>query len=928
MRHVLKIAVAAGGALLMALAPGVSFADKRVALVVGNSAYQNVPRLANPSNDANSVAKLFRDAKFDRVVVALDASQQDMRRKLQEFEGEAENADIAVLYYAGHGMEIGGDSYLIPTDAKLTAARYIEDETISLVRFMQSVDSVKRLRVIILDNCRDNPFPASRQQRQAQRQILPSSGNRMTPTLSNTMIAYAAAPGQTADDGNGEHSPYTTALLKHLTEPIDIRRVFGKVRDDVMQATNKRQEPWSSDSIGGEEMSLVPLPEKFDPARVKAEYEAAEKVGTRRAWESFLKNSPPGFYHDLAQEHVDEIARKEKLEAEAQAEKERAQAEKERGLREAAQLWERIKNSNAPDDFRRFIARFPQTPQAADAQGRLDDLARQAERDQMLRNAALAWRRIRNPNSTDELQNFIAAYPEAPQASEAKGRLDTIERNRQAEKERGLREAAQAWEKIKTSDAPDEIQRFIDSYPQSPRLPDARARLDDIKRTQQAERERILREAAQTWEKIKTSNTRDEFQRFIAQYPQSPLALDAKARLNDIDRQATMDAQFWQAERDRKLRDATQAWEKIKNSNVPEELDRFIALYPESPRVSDARARLDGIKRTQQAERERIQREAAQAWDRIRNSKSADDFERFINSYPQSPRASDAQAQLDGIRRTQQAEREKWDQMLRNAAQAWEKVRNSNVPDELQTFIAQYPQSPQAPAARTRLDDVKREQFAAERQKAIQAWDRVKNSNAAEDLRDFIARYPQSPEAANANARLNEITRQAEREQMLQKAAEAWEKVKSSNAPDELRGFRAAYPQSPQADYAAARLDEIARQAGPKQTPREAAQAWGEIKKSNSQKALKSFIALYSDSPEASLAQQRLDAIQRSAVKEGKPSRPTPTERTADEGPRAGTRSGKGRNGLQQLSQPIPAIPMIPRESGGGNTPLHGGVGF
>ena len=142
----------------MVLAPDAAWAEKRVALIVGNSTYQTVPQLPNPSRDATSVAKMFRDAGFDSVDVALNVGNLEFKRAIRKFEATADQADIAVVYYAGHGLEIGGTNYLIPVDARLASDRDADDEAIPLERLVSSADGARRLRLIILDACRDNPF--------------------------------------------------------------------------------------------------------------------------------------------------------------------------------------------------------------------------------------------------------------------------------------------------------------------------------------------------------------------------------------------------------------------------------------------------------------------------------------------------------------------------------------------------------------------------------------------------------------------------------------------------------------------------------------------------------------------------------------------------------------------------------------------------
>src|SRR5262245_7543621 len=158
-KRLFPAAATIGAAILaMVLASDAAWADKRVALIVGNSSYQAVPQLPNPSRDANAVAKMFKDAGFDSVELQLDVGNLEFKRAIRRFEATADQADIAVVFYAGHGLEIGGTNYLIPTDARLASDRDADDEAIPLERLVSSADGARRLRLIILDACRDNPF--------------------------------------------------------------------------------------------------------------------------------------------------------------------------------------------------------------------------------------------------------------------------------------------------------------------------------------------------------------------------------------------------------------------------------------------------------------------------------------------------------------------------------------------------------------------------------------------------------------------------------------------------------------------------------------------------------------------------------------------------------------------------------------------------
>src|SRR5216683_3064101 len=391
-RRLVPMAAIIGGAILsMVLAPDVAWAaDKRVALIVGNSTYQTVPQLPNPSRDASAVAKMFRDAGFDSVDVQLNVGNLEFKRSIRKFEALADQADIAVVYYAGHGLEIGGTNYLIPVDARLASDRDPDDEAIPLERLVSSADGARRLRLIILDACRDNPFVTTmrRERKVATRGVTAGLG-KVEPTSTDTLIAYAAKAGSTADDGDGQHSPFTAAVLKNLTVPgLDVRLAFGRVRDDVLKMTGSRQEPFVYGALGGGNVSLVPapvVPQEAPVSDVKADYELVQKIGTKRAWEVFLGTHPSGFYAELAKAQIEQLATQPANQPTAQPKVDLAALSPQQAppIRESASKeaieWDKVKDSTDPATLQKFIRRFPDSPLALNAQQRLDVLKTAAE---------------------------------------------------------------------------------------------------------------------------------------------------------------------------------------------------------------------------------------------------------------------------------------------------------------------------------------------------------------------------------------------------------------------------------------------------------------------------------------------------------------------------------------------------------------------
>jgi uncharacterized caspase-like protein len=309
------------------------------------SKYQQVPRLANPARDADVVAALFKQAGFDTVNNQRDLGIVDLRRVIREFSETSRDADIAVVYYAGHGIEVDGTNYLVPADAKLVSDFDIEDETVSLDRVLKALEGTKRLRLVILDACRDNPFANTMKRSLASRSVGRGLA-KIEPAMSDTLIAFAAKAGAVASDGDGANSPFAMALVKHIAEPgLDLRLAFGRVRDDVLKSTGNRQEPFVYGSLGGQTMSLVPPAAKLvDPeTEARVDYELAAQVGTREAWDSFLASHPNGLYANLARAQTSKLAAAQ--ESRTKADDARREAEEQAALK-AAELRKQLEEQS------------------------------------------------------------------------------------------------------------------------------------------------------------------------------------------------------------------------------------------------------------------------------------------------------------------------------------------------------------------------------------------------------------------------------------------------------------------------------------------------------------------------------------------------------------------------------------------------------
>jgi uncharacterized caspase-like protein len=223
---------------------------KRVALVIGNASHLHSPKLKNPVNDATDVAEALTKLDFE-VILKKDASFGDMGTALRDLSRAATGAEAAVVFFAGNGIEVGGRNFLIPVDAKLAKASDVDLEAISLDTVLAQLGEA-RLGLVILDACRDNPFPLSGATRGVHRG-LPKGLASVEPDGRGLFIIYAAKAGAVAQDGAGRNSPFTEALLKHLPTPgLELRHLIVRVRADVIAATRGVQVPSYYDSFNGE----------------------------------------------------------------------------------------------------------------------------------------------------------------------------------------------------------------------------------------------------------------------------------------------------------------------------------------------------------------------------------------------------------------------------------------------------------------------------------------------------------------------------------------------------------------------------------------------------------------------------------------------------------------------------------------------------
>ncbi len=238
-------------ALLLALPAA---AEKRVALVIGNSAYKEVAQLPNPVNDANEISSALKSAGFD-VILGVDLDKRAFDTKVRNFADLLEDADAAIFFYAGHGLQVAGRNYLIPVDAHLQGERDLDFDAVNLDFIMKQMElgRADKTNIVFLDACRDNPFSQNLARSMGTRSTSIGKGLAQVDTGVGTFIAYSTQPGNVALDGKGKNSPFTAALSKHVREPgRDLTSVMIETRKDVLAATAGKQVPWDHSALTGE----------------------------------------------------------------------------------------------------------------------------------------------------------------------------------------------------------------------------------------------------------------------------------------------------------------------------------------------------------------------------------------------------------------------------------------------------------------------------------------------------------------------------------------------------------------------------------------------------------------------------------------------------------------------------------------------------
>jgi uncharacterized caspase-like protein len=365
-------------------------AERRVALVIGNSAYEHVPQLANPKNDAADMAEKLRQLGFE-VVVGEDLDLMAMRSKAREFIAKLEGADLSLFFYAGHGLQVNGSNYMAPVDAQLASYNDLDFEALPMDLVLSAMERSTKVNLVFLDACRDNPLAQNLARSMGTRSGAVGRGLAKLGSGVGSLIAFATQPGNVALDGDGRNSPFTTALLQHLGTPgQSVTDDLIQVRKEVLNSTEGKQVPWDNSSLTGpvvlkdkpkEEAKVEPAPapevkapQQPDNAVELAYWDSIKDSDDRGFFEAYLQQYPQGAFANLARLKIASIEKK------ASEQKPATPAEPNNASELA--FWNSIKDSGGTAYLEAYLQQYPNGAFAALAKVRIAELkALQAQAD-------------------------------------------------------------------------------------------------------------------------------------------------------------------------------------------------------------------------------------------------------------------------------------------------------------------------------------------------------------------------------------------------------------------------------------------------------------------------------------------------------------------------------------------------------------------
>lgn len=535
---------------------------RQVALIVGNSAYEHAGYLPNPRRDADAMASALSRLGFE-VLKGLDQDKRNLERLVRQFSDDIEIADVGLLFYAGHGLQVDDVNYIVPTDAELRRVKDVHFEAISLSDIQHHME-MARTSIIILDACRNNPLARSLAGATGARSVSLGRGLARMNAVQGSYIAFATAPGHEATDGRGEHSPFTGALLAEIeSEGVSITDLMISVRNSVIEATGGRQVPWDQSALRAP-FYFKPIPRASSDAVAEEIWKAIEALDNSEPFEKFVRDFPD---HRRVWQARAVLGRLEQ------------------------KAWSAIAQTDRFDALDAFLAKFPAGPHAALAQSRLSAL-RADEQD---------WRAVSTKTERTELEAFLAAHPQSRFVLAAQDRIAS------------LASEAREWETVEFTRSIPEIDAFLERYP-------------DLRFAQAARRWRdeLLEAESSAWNQAAASKSTKSLEEYLASHPGSPFADDARGLLKRLAAAEQAWLQIEQAtdpgrlerfladhpdspcceaatERIKALRAARQEWDTIRKSMDVDGPAHYAVRVPTPIYAAEAQQRLE-LLRNERAE--------------------------------------------------------------------------------------------------------------------------------------------------------------------------------------------------------------------------------------------------------------------------------------------------------------------------------------
>jgi TPR repeat protein len=452
--------------------------DKRIALVIGNSAYTNSP-LKNPVNDAKDIAAKLRGLGFD-VIERNNLKKEQIGGTLREFRSKLTPGAVALVFYAGHGLQIKGVNYLPAVDADINSEEDVPNQSIAVNQIMDVLDEAKtRLNLVFLDACRNNPYARSfRSADQGLARISAPSG---------TLISYATRPGSVAADGEGRNGLYTSKLLAQMDSNVQIELALKQVVTAVKVASQGKQEPWMEGSIegdfcfggcaanggGAQIANLVPTPA---PVHVKSReeieqetWESARDSANIGAVQEYLKQYPKGRFAGQARVLIATLKAVPAKPAESISPFSREDSQ--------TALWNEVQKGNSVDDYNAYLAQYPKGKYIALAKSRIKKLQEEAATEASRKDQD-AWEAADKSGSEDGYQGYLKGWPDGRYAKLAQVRIRKLQTDLATHQEQEL------WQQVQAGKIAQTVQSYLDKYPNGSHVAAAREKLDAIRKAE------------------------------------------------------------------------------------------------------------------------------------------------------------------------------------------------------------------------------------------------------------------------------------------------------------------------------------------------------------------------------------------------------------------------------------------------------------